>query len=131
MGRLTSEQRKTLAEQIAARAQALRAAVASALKQPDDSDTMHLANHLTEIDDQAVADLETSLDVAALERHVEELHALDAASARMGSPDFGLCVDCAEEIPFSRLTANPAALRCTACQAAYELKQGTPRPSRI
>ena len=63
MARLTDEQRNTIAAQIGARAQVLRAAVASALRQPDDSETMHLANHLNEIDDQAVADLETSLDV--------------------------------------------------------------------
>lgn len=128
---LTIEQREALGAQIARRAEALRAEIAAALKQPGDSDTIHLANHLAEIDDDAVADLETTLEVAALERDLAELRALDAAGARLHGPDYGVCADCEEEIPFRRLTANPAATRCTACQANFELKQGAPRSGTI
>jgi DnaK suppressor protein len=128
---LTIEQREALGAQIARRAEALRAEIAAALKQPGDSDTIHLANHLAEIDDDAVADLETTLEVAALERDLAELRALDAAGARLHGPDYGVCADCEEEIPFRRLTANPAATRCTACQASFELKQGAPRSGTI
>lgn len=128
---LTIEQREALGAQIARRADSLRAEISAALRQPGDSDTIHLANHLAEIDDDAVADLETTLDIAALERHLAELRALDAAGARLHGPDFGVCADCGEEIPFPRLSANPAATRCTACQANYELKQGAPRSATI
>ena len=128
---LTIEQREALGAQIARRAEALRAEIAAALKQPGDSDTIHLANHLAEIDDDAVADLETTLDVAELERHLAELRALDAAGVRLHGPDYGVCADCEEEIPFRRLAANPAATRCTACQANYELKQGAQRSTTI
>lgn len=128
---LTIEQREALGAQIAGRAETLRAEIAAALRQPGDSDTIHLANHLAEIDDDALADLETALDVAALERDIAELRALDDAGVRLHGPDYGVCADCEEEIPFRRMAANPAATRCTACQAGYERKQGAPRSTTI
>lgn len=128
---LTIEQRDALGAQIANRARALRAEIAAALKQPGDSDTIHLANHLAEIDDDAVADLETALDIAALERGLAELAGLDSASVRLHGPDYGVCADCEGEIPFRRLTANPAAVRCTPCQADYEHKHAARHSATI
>jgi len=48
-------------------------------------------------------------------------HELEAALARLHEPDFGLCVDCDAEIPYARLSSNPTATRCVACQAKFEL----------
>jgi len=81
---------------------------------------MILPNHNDETDDAAVADMETSLDVADLKRATRQLGAVDAALARLHEPDFGLCEDCFAEIPFSRLSASPAATRCIACQKLAE-----------
>jgi DnaK suppressor protein len=33
---------------------------------------------------------------------------------------YGLCMDCGEEIPLERLFAQPAAIRCAACQTNAE-----------
>ena len=54
------------------------------------------------------------------QRDQEELMAIEAARARMADGTYGICVDCGGEIPFDRLQAQPAALRCIACQSAYE-----------
>jgi DnaK suppressor protein len=45
-----------------------------------------------------------------------ELRELEAALRRLHQPEFGVCVDCEADIPYSRLQANPSARRCVACQ---------------
>ena len=42
-----------------------------------------------------------------------------AALARIDDDDYGLCVDCGQEIPEGRLEARPDAARCVGCQAKY------------
>ena len=128
---LTIEQREALAAHIDGRTGTLREQVATALKQPGNSDTMHLANHLAEIDDDAVADLETSLDIAAIERGLEELRELEAARERLHGPDFGVCVDCGKEIPYRRLMASLGAIRCVPCQEHFERMHATRRAASI
>jgi DnaK suppressor protein len=107
----TIEQREKLQASLTALAQTLRREIA---------DHMLLPNHHTETDDAAVADLETGLEVAALERATRQLRSVDAALDRLHQPDFGLCEDCYAEIPYARLSANPVATRCTACQKLAE-----------
>lgn len=52
--------------------------------------------------------------------HVAEIVETELALHRMDSATYGDCVDCGEPIPLQRLLVQPAALRCTACQAASE-----------
>jgi DnaK suppressor protein len=94
----TIEQREMLQRQLEARAAALR----------------------EEIGDDVRADLNAEPEAVALELDVAELRAVEAALARVHTPEFGLCEDCNAEIPFSRLSANPAATRCVGCQAQRE-----------
>ena len=61
------------------------------------------------------------------QRDQEELMAIEAARARMADGTYGVCIDCGGEITFERLQAQPAALRCVACQSAYE-KTHPPTP---
>jgi len=115
----TLEQREGLPAQVRAGAAALRAS-----GQPK---AIGLANHLAEIDDDAVADLEASLDVAALEREVRELREAEAALRSPHTPAYGICADCGAEIPFARLHASPTATQCVACQARIERVQAASR----
>lgn len=128
---LTHEQRDALGAHIDGRAGALREQIAGVLKQPGNSETIHLANHLAEIDDDAVADLETSLDIATIERGLEELRELEAARERLNGADFGVCVDCGKEIPYRRLMANLGAIRCVACQEHFERTHANRRAGSI
>jgi RNA polymerase-binding transcription factor DksA len=41
--------------------------------------------------------------------------------------EYGICVDCGNDIGAARLAAQPAALRCVACQTVAE-KQGVRPP---
>lgn len=117
---LTLEQREALQRQMSERISLLRKEIASALERSGGAGTAGLANHLEEIDDEAVADLETSIEVAEIERDVRELRRTKDALKRLHTPDFGICIDCGAEIPYARLAAEPAATRCLSCQTAAE-----------
>jgi len=116
----TIEQRESLQRELDRRAAELREEIATALRATGNEQALGLANHLDEIDDEPVADLESALEIAALEREVRELRAVESARKRLHEPDFGLCEDCEAEIPFARLSANPTAIRCVACQSRHE-----------
>jgi DnaK suppressor protein len=117
---LTIEQREALQRQLSDRAAALRDEVAAALRRSGSPEAIGLTNHLDEIDDEAVADLETSIEVAELERDVRELRDVNAALGRLHTPDYGVCTDCGSAIPYSRLSAKPSATRCVSCQGKAE-----------
>lgn len=119
---LTLEQRESLARRLSERTSVLREEISSALRRSDSPGAAALANHFEEIDDEAVADLETSIEVAEIERDLRELRRAKQALLRLHSPEFGLCTDCGEEIPFARLAAEPSATRCMACQTLAERK---------
>ena len=46
--------------------------------------------------------------------------AADAALQRIADGRYGVCQDCGRAISWARLLALPIALRCAACQQAYE-----------
>jgi RNA polymerase-binding transcription factor DksA len=70
--------------------------------------------------DEAVADLLSDLDTAEITRDLGDIRALEAAKERLAAGTYGRCVDCGTDIPVARLRAQPAALRCVACQGVYE-----------
>ena len=74
--------------------------------------------------DEALAVTLGNLSAARLDHEVRALQTLDSARLRLNDKEFGLCEDCGEKIPFARLTANPAATRCVACQSHFEHTHG-------
>ncbi|MDR3393946.1 MAG: TraR/DksA family transcriptional regulator [Parasulfuritortus sp.] len=70
--------------------------------------------------DEALASSLADLSAARLNLEVRQWRELDAAAGRMASPGFGVCQDCDAAIPLARMVANPAAVRCIACQEAHE-----------
>jgi DnaK suppressor protein len=100
----TIEQRERLQHQLEARAAMLR----------------------EEIGEDVKADLDAEPEAVALKLDVVELRAVEAALARLHTPDFGLCEDCAAEISYARLSANPTAVRCIGCQTKRERGLGPP-----
>ena len=86
---LTIEQRETLQATLMARAEMLRSGIAESLDRQDGG-ARALPNHSEETDDDAIVDLETSLDVARLSRNVDELREIDHALGRLHAPEYGL-----------------------------------------
>jgi len=56
-----------------------------------------------------------------LKRQVEvKLVQIDSAQKRLLGGLFGVCIDCEEDIPKTRLLANPLSIRCLECQEDQE-----------
>ena len=115
---LTIEQRESIQHALNARADVLRDEAGHAIGQRTE--------HREETDDDAVIDLETSLEADSLQRSALELRAVEKAQQRLHTLDYGECAECGGDIPFVRLQANPLSTRCTRCQAAYERTHASP-----
>lgn len=120
---LTIEQRDDLRDKLQARAEELRREIAATM-QKQGNGAGSLPRHGDETDDDAVADLETSLDAANAARESKELQAVERAIERLHSPDFGSCEECGADIPVARLQVSLTATRCIGCQTRYEKERG-------
>ena len=121
---LTIEQRDDLRDKLQARAEELRREIAATMQKQEGSAAGSLPRHGDETDDDAMADLENSLDAANAARETKELQAIERAIERLHSPDFGSCEDCGADIPVARLQVSLTATRCIACQTRYEKERG-------
>lgn len=131
MTQLTLGQRQTLKIQLDTLITRLRGEIAAATGQAPGAATVGLTNHLQNVDDEAVANLETGLEIAAIERDMLELRAAEHALQQLAEGDYGICTDCSAEIPFERLRASPAASRCVACLSRVEQAGGKDRPHSL
>ena len=80
--------------------------------------------------DFSFADALADLNVAMVDRHIQQIRDIEKARQRMGAGRFGLCVDCESEVDFDRLMAYPTAKRCLPCQQKREklyAHQSTPK----
>ena len=82
-------------------------------------------------DDAPARDADREVDLARNDQDLDELRAVKDALTRLPTPLYGICKDCAADIPFARLQHSPQALRCLACQATFESKHGGARRTTI
>jgi RNA polymerase-binding protein DksA len=73
-----------------------------------------------DIGDQATGDALADLNLAIIDRHVQEIRDIEAARLRLREGGVGACIDCGAEIGFERLLAYPTAKRCLICQRQHE-----------
>lgn len=79
--------------------------------------------HVTKsADPMDIATEQASRDAAAvnINRMTGLLREVRAALKRIDDGDYGICVDCEEDIPEKRLLAAPWAARCVPCQEALD-----------
>jgi len=114
--RETIELANLIEERRAALAAEIRREVARARDEP----FAEVAGAVHDTGDEALADLVADLDNAEVTRDLAELRELGAARARLADGTYGVCGDCGGDIPLARLRAQPAALRCIACQERHE-----------
>jgi len=120
---LTSAERATLEAQLRARQRELRGEVASQLKTQDDPRLVGLRNRLEDTDDWAAADAMAAMDISLVSRDLAVLSEVEGALGRLADGSYGACVDCGVDIPYARLAAYPAAIRCVACQSRLEARE--------
>jgi DnaK suppressor protein len=70
--------------------------------------------------DQATGDALADLNLAIIDRHVQEIRDIEVTRARIRDGGFGTCIDCGSDIGFERLLAYPTAKRCFICQRQRE-----------
>ncbi|KPU95133.1 molecular chaperone DnaK [Variovorax paradoxus] len=73
--------------------------------------------------DEVEAERAGDVHMAEVEIDRARLEEIEQAIARLASGRYGICEDCANEIPRARLLARPTAIRCTACQTATEARR--------
>ncbi len=56
-----------------------------------------------------------AMAAAQARRRAARLRALEAATRRIETDEFGWCEDCGEEIPEGRLEIDPTTVRCVGC----------------
>ena len=71
-------------------------------------------------EDDALRLQEGDIGEAEEGRDVGELRQVEAALHRIAAGRYGECVDCGMTISLARLSVQPTAQRCAACQAALE-----------
>ena len=126
MFHLTASQRETLHAKLRDRERVLRGEIAEALHATATPAELGLPDHRAEIGDEALADLQTSIELAGVERDADELNAVLEALARFDDGEYGLCADCGAAVVYERLLAQPQAARCIRCETERERLRARP-----
>lgn len=98
----------------------LREEIRQELLETDDQTYIELAGKVHDLAEASVADLLVDLQLADIDRHIQETRDIDAALMRIAAGDYGVCNDCKTDISIERLRAYPTAKRCHQCQAKNE-----------
>jgi DnaK suppressor protein len=121
MTALTPSQRDQLVQKLNADYQALLSKVRSELENSGEQHRIDLLNSEPgDSGDESLATALADFNMATLDRHVQGLRDIEAALQRVKKEEYGVCVDCGDDIPFNRLQAYPTAKRCIVCQEQRE-----------
>lgn len=80
--------------------------------------------------DESMANALSDFNVARLDRQVQGIRDIEAAFRRVKDDVYGVCIDCGDDIGFTRLQAYPTAKRCIICQQKREkeyVQEGHPK----
>jgi len=127
---LTKKRTEQLKKALEKRMQELREEVREELQNSENERYQELAGAVPDEGDQSIADLLSDVNLAVIDQHINEIRRIEQALERIASGDYGICVDCGEEIAYERLKAYPTAMRCHDCQSRYErtyAQNATPR----
>ena len=79
--------------------------------------------------DHSVADLLVHLNLAEINRDLDELRAIEYALGRINAGSYGVCQSCGGSIAKERLEAIPETPLCIDCQENAERQRDTRTPS--
>lgn len=125
---LTDAQIEQFRSRLQERLQQLREGVREEVQRSDSEHFTDVAGEVHDPEEASVAHLVIDVDLASIDRHVNEIRDIEAALLRIGRDEFGICVDCEQPIPLARLEANPTADRCIACQTDLERAEAQVQP---
>lgn len=117
---LTPEQIEHFQSRLRDRFGALRRGVREEVRRSDNEHFADVAGEVHDPEEASVAHLVIDVDLANIDRHINEIREVEAALLRIARGGYGICRECEQPIPFARLEANPTAERCIACQTDVE-----------
>ena len=120
MSPLTQAQNAALAKRLDALEAQLRKDIRAMLQQSGDQTYIDIAGAVHDLGDEAAANQLIETDDALIERHLQELRALEAARRRLAAGGINNCTECDDDIGYKRLLVYPVARRCVVCQAQHE-----------
>jgi DnaK suppressor protein len=120
---LTNEQLEAFRKRLQTRLSELSRGVQEEVTRSDNQHFADVAGEVHDPEEASVANLVIDMELQTIDRHIQEIREIESALIRIGSREFGICVDCEQPIALARLEANPTAERCIACQSAYEKEQ--------
>ena len=109
-----------LRDVLRARARQLRDEIRQTLVKSDDEQYAMIADQVRDLEDESFADLMVDVNLAEIDRDLQELRLIDAAFQRLGDGSYGECDTCGTPIEYERLRATPFASRCFDCQSTFE-----------
>jgi DnaK suppressor protein len=115
---------KNLKERLLIERENILHAVEKQMHCSDDPKQLALANRLNEVDDWALASLQSDIDIAILGHELTGLRDIDAALKRIAKGVYGICDECGKQIDMKRLNAQPSARLCLGCKEAFEKRRG-------
>lgn len=121
MAALTRSQLEQLNKKLKEDYQTLLREVRDELENTGDQHRIDLLNSEPgDTGDESMANALADFNVAILDRHVKELRDIEAAFQRIRDGEYGVCMDCGNDVGFPRLQAYPTAKRCIVCQEKRE-----------
>lgn len=91
------------------------------LEKSENQQYAELIGHMpADAGDESIGHALADLNLAIIDRHIQEIRDIDAARARIKDGSFGTCIDCGDSIGFERLLAYPTTKRCLVCQQQRE-----------
>jgi len=109
-----------LRSSLKARARQLREEIRQTLRKSDDEQYTMIADQVRDLEDDSFADLMVDVNLAEIDRDLQELRLIDAAFLRLSDGSYGRCEECDVPIELERLRAAPFASRCFDCQSSFE-----------
>lgn len=120
MSALSPQQITELEAQLRSRHAKLLEEIRDELARSGDQHYIDLAGRVNDLGDESVADLLADQEASHVDRQINEVRDIEAALGRIKAGEYGLCIDCGEDIAFERLQAYPTAKRCIRCQEQRE-----------
>jgi len=121
MPALTPSQIDQLVAKMNADYQALRREVREELENSGNQHRIDLLNQEPgDSGDESLANALADFNLSILDRHIDAMRDIEAALQRVRDGVYGVCIDCGDDVGFSRLQAYPTAKRCIVCQEQRE-----------
>lgn len=121
---LTRQQISCLASSLRRQIETLEAELKSDRAEVESARDASSSSEVRDSTDASIAGSMRDVNRAVLDHHELEIREARAALSRMDDGTYGLCLDCADPIGYSRLKAHPVARRCLSCQSKQETVRG-------